>query len=239
MREYLKNISCHYKGDYFKIKYHFEKRLPVPNYDINCNYITILDKMYPKSLKELQYPPFVLYYEGNIELLYKRKISIVGSRNASIYSQEMTSKLVKRLRDTYVCVSGMAKGIDTIVHNNSLDFYSIGVLGCGVDVCYPIENKLIFDIMRTRQLIISEYPPSTNPQAKYFPFRNRIIAALGEKIYIMSAAIQSGTMHTVNYGLELDKEIICLPHPVTDKYGIGCNKLIEEGAQILVDINDV
>lgn len=239
MREYIKDVSHHYEGDYHKITKAINKQEKVPHYPCVISYITIVEPNYPKELLELENPPYILYYLGDIELLKLTKVSMVGSRHISEYSKRMTIALVEQLKKRYCLVSGLAKGIDTLVHTHSLDFYSIGVLGCGVDVCYPKQNLSVYWKMVHRHLLISEYPPGVKPHPSYFPFRNRIIAALGMKIYVMSGAIKSGTMHTVDAGIQLNKHILCLPHPIDDYYGAGCNRLIQEGADILTNTTDL
>lgn len=239
MRNHLKNLSVHYQGDYNKIKWALEHKVDVPNYEVMCDYVCIGEKYYPKALYELTNPPFVLYFRGNIDILNKNCISIVGSREPSIYAIKCTKKLVENLREDYCIVSGIAIGIDRVAHEVALDFSTVAVLGFGVDVIYPKGNQDIFNRMYHSQCVISEYPPGTKPLQHHFPNRNRIIAALGQSLYVMSAKLRSGTMHTVNAALRLNKHIICLPHPIDDESGAGCNQLILEGADILTSLDKV
>ncbi|NLW15152.1 MAG: DNA-protecting protein DprA [Erysipelothrix sp.] len=239
MRNYIKNIAIHCKGDYDSINKMFEKRMLVPEYKSNYPYVVIGDDLYPKRLYDLEKPPYVLFYTGNIDLLKLESISLVGSRKPSIYAYEQTARYVDKLKKEYVIVSGLAKGIDTVAHTTALDFSTIAVLGCGIDVVYPLQNKALFEKMRQNHLILSEYPETVKPQKHFFPFRNRIIAALSDSIYVMSATLRSGTMTTVNAALSINRHVLCLPHRVDDPSGKGCNRLILEGADILTSVHDI
>ena len=127
----------------------------------------------------------------------------------------------------------MARGIDAVVHKHSL--HSIGVLGCGLDVHYPLENEDLYCEMAEHQLLITEYPPGVKPLRRHFPFRNRIIAALGEGVIVTQAALRSGTMLTVNEALDLGKEVYTVPYRLTDSEGAGCNSLLQQGANIILN----
>lgn len=238
MREYLKNLAIHYKGDYHKISKALKAQTQIPSYPISYPYITLYDSLYPECFKELEQPPYVIFYMGNPNLLSKPKVSVVGSRISDTYSLLCTEKLVHQLKKKYVIVSGLAKGIDAAAHSEALDFYTIGVLGCGIDEVYPKSNGALFDVMKSHQCIISEYPPGVKPQRHAFPFRNRLIAALGERLYVMSAGLKSGTMTSVNEALKLNRHVICLPHPIFSEVGKGCNQLIQEGADILLSFDN-
>lgn len=233
MREYYKNLAIHFEGDYFKMKRAADRKMKVPVYRCSYQYICQGDLLYPAVLYELEHPPLILFYEGNLSLLNQACVSVVGSRNPSRYGIDSTLELVSILREKYCIVSGLAKGIDGIAHNCALDFSTVGVLGCGIDVIYPSVNRELFEKMRRTQCIISEYPPGVKPKRHHFPFRNRIVVALGGKLFVMSAALRSGTMTSVNEALELNRHVICLPYPLYDKTGVGCNVLIKEGADIL------
>ena len=239
MREYIKNVAMHYNGDYHKMKQHIEKRKSVPTYKSNYPYIVIGDDAYPKRLFDLKLPPYILFYIGDTSLLKKDSVSIVGSRRPSQYALEMSHIITSKLRESYVIVSGLAKGIDQAAHHSALAFSTIAVVGCGIDVIYPKCNTKLFEKMRQTQLIISEYPQGVSPKKYYFPFRNRIIAALSETLYVMSAAKRSGTMTTVNEALSINRHVVCLPHNINEKSGEGCNQLILEGADILTSVHDL
>lgn len=224
-RNKLIAYAIKYDGEYNKILKAIKE-----NEDINIvsddSAITIFDSDYPKKLFDLKYPPFVLFYKGNIKLLKEESISIVGSRLACDYALKATKGLCFNNKDK-VIISGLAKGIDTYAHLSSNK--TIGILGCGINYVYPYCNYDLYRYMSNNQLIISEYPNMCKPLAYHFPFRNRIIAALANKVYIMQSKINSGTMTTVNEALELGKEIRILPYDIFNKNGLNNNKLIYEG----------
>lgn len=239
--ELSKRIACYayeVSGDWDKIAEKIKSNAKVKDYDINENYITIVDELYPNSLRELRFPPWILFYEGDISLLKKESISIVGSRNASSYGRDCTKKIVSILSTKYVLVSGLAKGIDAIVHENCLENgKTIGVLGCGLGIEYPSCNHALYEKMRKNHLLLSEYPCFVKPKKWYFPWRNRIIAALSKKCIVTQAKINSGTMLTVNESINLNKEVYCIPYPIDEIEGQGCNLLIQQGAQIIISID--
>lgn len=239
MREYLKDCAIHYEGDYHKIKKAISRKEVIPKYHSKFSYLCIGDENYPKRLYDLKTPPYVLFYIGNIDLLNTESVSVVGSRKPSVYAKKMTQIMVHNLKQKYTIVSGLAKGIDAISHHSALDFSTIAVLGCGIDVIYPKCNILLFKELKQNHLILSEYPQGIQPKPYFFPFRNRIIAALSERLYVMSAALRSGTMTTVNEALSINRHVLCLPHPIDDLSGIGCNQLILEGADILTSVHDL
>ena len=195
--------------------------------------LTLFDKEYPKRLLDLRYPPLVLFFKGDLSLLNEECIAIVGSRKPCDYALKATERLAQSA-DGKVIVSGLAKGIDAAAHRHA--FKTIGVLGCGIERIYPESNRSLIEKIARQGLVISEYPGNVPPLAFHFPFRNRIIAALSSRVYIMQSALRSGTMTTVNEALELGKDIRVLPYPIFDECGINNNHLIYEGAQpILID----
>ena len=238
-RKVLISYAIKYKGDYKKIlnAYTNNENINVINYK---NAITILDDNYPKKLLELDYPPLVLFYKGNIKLLNNKCLGIVGSRDVTMYGSNVTNFIANKLKSKYTIVSGLAKGVDSLAHLACLNNgHTIGVLGCGIDYIYPKSNTLLYNDMAINHLIISEYPYNLKPQKYYFPFRNRIIAALSDKLIVTSAKEKSGTMITVNEMLKLNKDVYCVPYHYDEIDGSGCNRLILEGANILLteDIN--
>lgn len=203
--------------------------------------ITILDDLYPKELKELDQPPYVLFYKGNIQLLkHRNRIAIIGSRNPSEYGIESTRRLVNEIDKDIIIVSGLAKGIDGLAHQQALHKNKcIGVLGCGIDRVYPYENTKLFQELGKHHLLLSEYPSTTPGLKHHFVARNRIIAALSNHIFVMSATQKSGTLITVDFALALNKEISVLPYNIDDDSGVGCNNLITSGAQMLTNVQDL
>lgn len=238
-REQLIRISLYYKGEYSKIadcikNDAYKDNSEMQSIDISkVNAITIFDDNYPSQLLELKYPPFVLYYKGNIELLKSEKVAIVGSRNGyDKYCENATRDLCYRLNSkNIVVVSGLAKGVDAIAHTYAQK--SIGVLGFGIDYIYPADNEPLFHKLETCGLLLSEYPGDSKPLAFHFPFRNRIIAALSKTLYAMHVTERSGTAIVINEALEVGRPVRILPYDAyTNNYN---NKLISEGADLITN----
>ena len=226
-REKLIAYSFYFAGEYDRIINAIEHNIEIPTVKI-ANALTIFDRDYPVRLLDLKYPPLVLYYKGDLSLLKRKAIAIVGSRQPCSYAVKATAALARAQSDK-VIISGLAKGIDACAHENASD--TIGILGCGIDYIYPRCNYELIRKIEREGLVISEYPTLSKPLASHFPFRNRLIAALADKVYIMQSAIRSGTMTTVNEALELGKEIAVLPYELFDENGRQNNTLIYEGAQ--------
>lgn len=228
-RNKLISYSFYNLGEYDKIIQAINDNVDVPLVNIS-NVITIFDNEYPKELLHLRYPPMVLYYKGNLELLKQNAIAIVGSRNPCEYALNATKALVKANKDS-VIISGLAKGIDACAHINAQK--TIGILGCGIDYIYPRCNYDLIKQMEIEGLILSEYPAFSKPLGYHFPFRNRLIACLSSKIYVMQSTLKSGTMTTVNEALELGREVKVLPYDIFNSFGENNNHLIYEGANII------
>lgn len=249
MEEVLVYLSIIHNGDWNKIYRDVLDKRPIEKEDVlnkvkelNCSYITILNGSYPLSLKSTFKPPFVLFYKGNIELLKteKRKIAVIGSRDNSEYGKITTENICKDLvKENFVIVSGLAKGIDSIAHKSCLDNNgeTIAVLGNGINVTYPKENDMLYKKIGNEGLIISEYPPNVLPDSFNFPKRNRIIAGLSEGVLVIEAKEKSGTMNTVSHALEDGKQIFCVPE--RSNLNSGCNKLIKEGAKLVETAKDI
>lgn len=228
-REFLISLAIKYAGDYNLISKAIINNETVE--EVICDRaICIIDKEYPKCFLNLKYPPFVLFYKGDISLLKKEMIGVVGSRKPCEYAIEATKKLVVNNKDR-VIVSGLAKGIDRIAHLYAEK--TIGILGSGIDYIYPRTNLDLFKRIEREGLLISEYPANVLPLAHHFPFRNRLIAALASQVYIMEAHEKSGTTTTINEALELGKDIKVLPFDVFNSSGYYNNYLIQEGSQII------
>lgn len=228
-REKLISYALKYKGEYnLIIKAIKENEEIIENSYANC--ITIFDEQYPSCLKELKNPPLVLFYKGDISLLQRDIYAVVGSRKACQYALISTKKLVES-KSNKVLVSGLAKGVDGMAHLSCKT--SIGVLGCGIDYIYPYENKELFKKLINEGLIISEYPGLVKPLSYHFPFRNRIIAALADEVYVMQSSEKSGTVTTINEALELQKEVKVLPYSLFEEDGQYNNQLINDGASII------
>ena len=210
--------------------------------DNNIRYITIFDKEYPKELYEDMIPPFVLFFKGNIELLNKRRLAIVGARNCSQYGIEVTKLIAREISNANICiVSGMALGIDTIAHKESLKYSgsTIAVLGSGIDVIYPKSNKNLYYEIIEKGLVLSEFLPKETPKPYNFPRRNRIISGISEGIIVSEASCKSGTLITVECALNQNRKVMVVPGSILNKKSEGCNKLIRDGAESLTDLEDL
>ena len=206
------------------------------------HFITKSDKEYPDKLRPLYNGPFAIYVKGNIPDMTRKMIAIVGTRNASVYGMEVTKYLAKSLATAGIgIISGLARGIDTYAHKGALEASAItyGVLGCGIDICYPRENIEIYMAMQNQGGIISEYPPGEKPYASNFPMRNRIISGLSDGILVVEAKEKSGSLITVDMGLEQGKDIYAIPGRITDALSVGCNNLIKMGAKLVGSPNDI
>lgn len=210
---------------------------------LKSNAVTILDPEYPKWLHETPWPPFVIYYYGDLSLLndVNKNIAVIGMRKNSAYGAEMTRYLVKHLCEDFVIVSGLARGIDGIAHEECLNHSgkTIAVLGNGIDFCYPPENWPLYKRIKANPncLIISEYPGDIVPEPSYFPERNRLIAGSSKALIITEALKQSGTSITTAYALNLNKIVMAVPGEAC-KNSL-CNQLIREGCPPVDDIDDV
>lgn len=239
MREKILYYAVKYDGDYHKIKKAIEQQESWERLEYDGKYVTIVDAFYPMKLRKLECAPWILFYEGNIALAKNDAVGIVGARVSSAYGREMCELITNELKQRYTIVSGLAKGIDACAHLHALDKSTIAIIGCGIDICYPKENETLYQRIKSQQLLLSEYPKGSKPLAYHFPWRNRIIAALSNHLIVIEAKKKSGTMLTVNEALALDIPIYCVPHNFLKKEGEGCNLLIAQGANILVDIEDI
>jgi DNA processing protein len=209
---------------------------------LTCPYVTLIDKAYPESFKHCFRPPLVLFYRGDLSLLEDENhcISYIGSREATEYGLAMAKTISGQLAHSgYVVVSGLAKGIDSAATRGALEEHglAVGVLGCGIDVCYPSSSQDLYERLKKEGLLLSEYPFSTPPQPWYFPRRNRIVASLSKGLVVGEATNKSGTLITVSFALGEDKEIGCVP--ALAGTGSACNLLIKEGAWLIEDVNDI
>ena len=210
------------------------------------NYITINygDKIYPKMLYNIYNPPKALYALGNIKLLSKYTVAMVGTRNPTTYGIKTALNIAKGLSDKgVVVVSGLARGIDAISHEGALCGkikQTIAVLGNSLDLndLYPKENEFLYKkILHENGLIITEYPLGTKAEKWHFPERNRIVAGLSYKVIVVEATKLSGTFSTVDYALDQGKDVYAVPGNIDSYKSEGCNSLIEQGANIFTSVD--
>ena len=196
---------------------------------------------YPSKLKHIPDPPMILYQKGEPIKENSLSVAVVGARNCSSYGKMMARNLGKELaRNGITVVSGMARGIDGISQWAALEEggKSIGVLGCGVQICYPPENFPLYQRLERSGGVLSENLPYTKPAPGLFPRRNRLISGLADVIVVIEAREKSGTLITVDMALEQGKEVYCVPGRVTDDLSIGCNHLIKMGAGMIVSAEE-
>ncbi|HGI4360777.1 TPA: DNA-processing protein DprA [Streptococcus agalactiae] len=203
--------------------------------------LSILDSNYPLELKEIYNPPVLLFYQGNIELLYKPKLAVVGARQASQIGCQSVKKIIKETNNQFVIVSGLARGIDTAAHVSALKNggSSIAVIGSGLDVYYPTENKKLQEYMSYNHLVLSEYFTGEQPLKFHFPERNRIIAGLCQGIVVAEAKMRSGSLITCERALEEGREVFAIPGNIIDGKSDGCHHLIQEGAKCIISGKDI
>jgi len=210
---------------------------------IGCRLLTWDEPAYPARLREIYDPPPLLYVRGNVELLNRHSISVVGARRPTPYGNQMAERISKDLADRgLVIASGLARGIDASAHRGALASAcgaTIGVLGCGIDVVYPKENRKIFQQIEQRGAIISEFPIGTFPAPQNFPIRNRIIAGMSLGVVVVEGAQYSGSLITARLAMEFGREVFAVPGHVTQPSSFGPNQLIKQGAKLITGWEDV
>lgn len=205
--------------------------------------INLDSNIYPNKLKKIQNVPEKLYVHGNIENIDKKSIAIIGSRDCSLYGKETAYQFAYELSKAGFCiVSGMAKGIDKYAHLGALDAEgsTVAVLGSGFNNIYPTENINLYNrIIQENGTVITEYKPNTKPESHNFPKRNRIVSGLSLAVLVVEAEYRSGTTITAGFALKQNKPVFCIPSNINSTKGIGTNKLIQEGAKMVVSVEDI
>ncbi len=212
-------------------------------YDSGATFITMRDADYPQRLLEIYDPPAVLWIRGNVELLSRPGIAVVGTRAPSAYGAGMSELLSRDLANRrLVIMSGMARGIDTAAHTGALDAggKTVAVWGTGLDVVYPKDNKRLAEsIVLSGGTIVTEYPMGTFPAPQNFPIRNRILSGLSVGVLVIEAAEYSGTRITARCAMEQNRDVYAVPGNVTSKGSWGPNTLIKQGAKLTATWEDV
>jgi len=198
---------------------------------------------YPKRLLEIYDPPPLLYVRGNIHVLDRYSIGIVGTRRPTPYGNQIAERLARELADRgLVIVSGLARGIDSSAHSGacaSARGMTVGVLGCGIDVVYPKENRKLFAEVEKRGAIISEFPLGTHPAPENFPVRNRIVAGMPLGVLVVQGAQYSGSLITSRLAMEFGREVFGVPGIITEPASFAPNLLIKQGAKLVAGWEDV
>jgi DNA processing protein len=204
--------------------------------------VTLEDPAYPPLLREIIDPPLVLHCRGDRSLLEKPAVAVVGSRRASPYAINAARHLATELtRAGLVIVSGLARGVDAAAHSAALehDGDTIAILGTGIDVVYPRSNAKLFERIAARGLILSEFPPGTPPLAANFPMRNRVISGLCAGTVIVEATSRSGSLITARTAAEQGREVFAVPGSIFSAGSEGTHRLIQYGAKLVHDANDI
>ncbi|MGL4362664.1 MAG: DNA-processing protein DprA [Cellulosilyticaceae bacterium] len=209
--------------------------------DKGIQIITIKEEQYPKLLKEIPDAPMCIFVKGNAQALNKPMIAIVGSRKCSEYGFDVAKYLGKMLSlNGITVVSGLAKGIDEAAHKGTINNGStVAVMGTGVDVCYPVQNRQLYQSILEQGCIVSEFVPGTKGLPYHFPMRNRIISGMSLGSVIIEAAEESGSLITAQLALEQNREVFAVPGNIFSKFSVGTNKLIQAGAKLVMTEKDI
>lgn len=230
------------KNNRDKIKISLNNHLNRLN-NINARIISFWDKEYPSLLKKIYDPPILLYVKGNFSNLDEYSIAAVGTRNPTNYGKIQTQRIISELASQRITIiSGLARGIDTIAHETALKngTRTIAVIGSGLDVIYPSENKNLFNKISENGVIISEFPLGTKPDAQNFPRRNRIISGLSLGVIVFETAVNGGAMQTARLALDQNREIFAIPGNLGVRQSEGTNFLIQRGeAKLVIKAEDI
>lgn len=203
---------------------------------------TVLDEVYPRILREIPGPPPVLYYRGTLPAQDEPTVAIVGTRRATSYGREATTRIASDLAAAGVTiVSGLAKGIDGHAHRGALDAKgrTIAVMASGVDIIYPPEHRQLAERIVESGALISDYPPGTKPDAPNFPARNRIISGLSQATVVVEAPARSGALITVGFAADQGRDVYAVPGSILSNASDGTNKLLRQGATPLTSAADL
>lgn len=209
----------------------------------NIFYKTIWDEDYPNILREVYDAPFILYGKGDQNILMSpNKLGVVGTRFPSLYGKSSIQLMLQSpLQKGWITVSGFANGIDTFVHEITVEngYSTIAVLGHGLQYMYPRSNRNFYEKWQKQILLVTEYPPHYAPRKWYFPKRNRIISGLSKGVLVIEAKARSGSLITADCALEQNREVFALPGPIYAEGAEGTNKLIQQGAKLVMRSTDI
>ncbi|MGD9649940.1 MAG: DNA-processing protein DprA [Dongiaceae bacterium] len=207
---------------------------------IGARLIAKVEADYPPYLAPLDDAPPLISVLGHPQLMQKPCVAMVGARNASANAKKFAEELAKQLGQAdYIVVSGLARGIDTHVHQGALATGTVAVLAGGVDNIYPPENKALYKEIAARGCIISEMPLGAEPMAAYFPRRNRIISGISRGVVVVEAALKSGSLITARFAAEQGREVMAIPGSPLDPRCQGTNKLLKDGATLIESAQDI
>lgn len=207
---------------------------------LGARYLFLEDEAYPQLLAELDSAPPALILRGRLDLLDRPAVAIVGARNASAAACRFARQIGLGLAEAGVTVvSGLARGIDTAAHVGSLGGGTVGVIASGIDIAFPPENGELQERVAREGLLLAEQPPGTEPLARFFPSRNRIIAGLALGTVVVEAAPRSGSLITARIAGEAGRDVMAVPGSPLDPRAQGCNLLIREGATLVQGVDDI
>ena len=205
--------------------------------------VNIHSSKYPQLLKEIHNPPTNLYCKGNVDLFSKRCITIVGTREATLYGYTVLNRLIQpyiRLLDTCL-VSGMARGIDAGVHSRCLNLKipTVAVIAGGIENVYPISSGYIYEEICKNGLVVAEYEGLVSMHKGMFPMRNRILAGISDTVIVIEAGLRSGSLLTANLALEFGRDVFVVPGDINKESSQGCNMLVKQGAEVITSPQDL
>jgi DNA processing protein len=207
---------------------------------LGARYLVLGQGLYPRLLAELEDAPPLLMAKGDLKLLERQSVAIVGARNASAAACRFARGLAHDLGgEGLAVVSGLARGIDSAAHDGALETGTIAVIAGGIDAFYPPENEERQRTIAERGIVIAEMPPGTEPRARHFPYRNRIIAGISIGTVVVEAAPKSGSLITARLAAEAGREVMAVPGSPLDPRAQGCNQLIRDGATLVQTAADV
>jgi DNA processing protein len=203
--------------------------------------VTLREASYPPLLKQIPDPPLILYLKGSLPL-HDQIMAIVGSRKATFEGLNLAERIAETLASLGITViSGFARGVDSSAHRGALKGRgkTAAVFGCGIDICYPAENRRLYEEVAATGLLLTEYAPGTRPLPHHFPARNRIIAGLSKGVLVIEASSRSGSLITARLALEYGREVLAVPGRVFDDEYKGANNLIKQGARLVEGMEDI
>jgi DNA processing protein len=204
--------------------------------------LTFVDSDYPPLLRWIAEPPLVLYVRGTLQPAHEFAVAIVGSRQPSPYGKMVAQRFSAALvQQGYTVISGLARGIDRVAHESALQAggQTLAVLGSGINVVYPPENRRLFEHICANGAVMSEFPFDTKPDRWNFPRRNRIISGLALGTLVVEATIRSGSLHTARHALEQGREVFAIPGRIDVPSSQGTNQLIKQGAKLVETLDDI
>lgn len=212
---------------------------------LNQNQISVLtwdDPGYPRYLQQIDHPPPILYFRGDICEEDDWSVAVVGTRRLTKYGRQVAEDVAGMLAHNGITVvSGLARGVDAVAHQTALDAggRTLAVLGCGIDRIYPPEHRQLAGKIIEKGAVITDYPPGTKPEASNFPARNRIISGLSRAVVVVEAGIRSGALITASFAAEQGREVFAVPGTIYAHASKGANRLIQQGAHPLIDPQDI